>query len=162
MNSWWQSLSSRERVLIGGGAALLGMITIVLGVFEPLHARHQRLQVQNVAESNVLIELQGLAQQATALRGTHQTSKPLEPGTTLLAVLNSAAAENQLDERIKRVVPNGEHEASIAFDKISFDQLVIWMLALREQYGIEVSRIVVDKAGAAGYVNANLTLTTAL
>ena len=158
MMQWWQSLSARERVLLWvGGCAVLAMI-VFLGILEPLHAKHRRLSLQVSGEEKILVELQGLAAEAARLRGT-QGSSGLPPGQTLLAVLNATAANTHLDTQIKRVVPNGEQEASIAFDAVGFDQLLEWLIVIREQHGIQVARIVIDKASVPGQVNANLTVT---
>lgn len=159
MIQWWQALSARERALLSvGGCAVLALV-LFLGVLEPLHAKHQRLTLQVDGEQKILVELQGLAAEAARFRATRGSSV-LPPGQTLLAVLNATAASSHLDTQIKRVVPNGEQEASIAFDEVGFDQLLEWLILIREQHGIQVARIVVDKAGAPGQVNANLTLST--
>ncbi len=162
MIPWWQSLSSRERTLSWlGGLAILSTV-LFFGVFDPLDRQQQRLKVQVSAEQKVLDQLQTLATNATRLRGPQTGGGHIASGETLLAVLNATAASHNLDEQIKRVVPNGTEEASIAFDEIAFDQLISWLIALREQHGVEIARIVIDKASAPGQVNANLTLATAL
>jgi general secretion pathway protein M len=161
MSAWWRSLSARERILILGAATVLGMITLFLGVLEPLHAEQQRLQTQVTTEQQILQELQGLAMQAASLRGAQPgTEEPPSEGT-FLSVLNTAAAEYQLDSHIKRVVPNGDREATVALNEVVFDRLIEWVLALRERHGIEIARFVIDKTGDAGEVNANLTLSSA-
>ena len=48
----------------------------------------------------------------------------------------------------------------MTFDGVAFDTLVTWLVTLRAQLGIQITRLVVDKTEIAGEVNASLTLAT--
>ncbi|MGH8595895.1 MAG: type II secretion system protein GspM, partial [Gammaproteobacteria bacterium] len=116
MREWWQGLTAREQgVLLTGGVALFA-IALFLIVFEPLRIENERLQAQVTAEQGVLREMETLVAEVRQLGGNGPHSSALPAGQSLLAVLNAAAAGDGLADRIKRVVPNGEDEASIAFD----------------------------------------------
>lgn len=161
MKEWWQNLQPRERSLLGIGAFAVLAALVFLLVLEPLSAKRARLQAQLAAETASLTRVQALAEEAARLRQGTLPVGALPEGQSLLAVLNDSAQTGGIQTSIERVVPNGTGEASVTFDDIAFDALMTWMITLRERYGIEASRLVVDKAQQRGRVNANLTLVSA-
>lgn len=155
---WWQTLNARERGLLGlGTLAVLATLSFLL-LLEPLQATRKRLAAQVASESQSLDRVRTLAEEALALRAGQQPTGALPAGQSLLAVLNGTAQAGGIQSQIARVVPNGDAEASMTFDGVAFDTLIAWMVTLREQFGIHVTRLVVDRAETAGQVNASMTL----
>ena len=160
MTLWWQTLSARERGLLSLGAGAVLATLIFLTVLEPLQAKRARLAAQVAGETQTMHKIRALAGEALRLRAQPSQGGALPPGQSLLAVLNDTAQADGIQNTFARVVPNGEAEASVTFDAVGFDQLVRWLITLREQFGIEATRLVIDKVEAPGRVNASLTLAT--
>ncbi len=160
MMAWWQSLSARERGLVSIGTLAVLATLIFLLLLEPLQAKRARLAAQVAFEAQSLEDLRALSEEALALRADQQVTGALPTGQSLLAVLNSTAQHEGIQNKIARVVPNGDAEASVTFDGVAFDTLVTWLVTLRAQLGIQITRLVVDKTAIAGEVDASLTLAT--
>jgi general secretion pathway protein M len=158
MMLWWQTLSARERGLLGLGAIAMLATLLFITVLEPLQAKRARLAAQVVVETQTLHRIRALSDEALQMDGrSPQTDVRLSQ--SLLAVLNDTAQAGGIQDKLARVVPNGEAEASVTFDDVGFDTLVTWLLTLRAQFGVEATRLVIEKT-EAGRVNANLTLAT--
>jgi type II secretory pathway component PulM len=159
--AWWRELAARERWLLGGGGAVLVATALFLFALEPLNAQRARLQAQLGAETRSLATLRGLVAEAAALRARNTGVKlgALPAEQSLLAVLNNQARLRDVQDKVQRITPNGAREASVVFDGVEFMRLALWLIDLRQTYGIEAQRVVVDAAEDAGRVNANLTLS---
>lgn len=160
MMRWWQTLNARERGLLGTGTFVVLAALIFLFLLEPLQATRARLTAQVAFEAESSKKLHALGDELLALRSGQQLIGTLAPGQSLLSVLNGTAQGEGIQGQITRVVPNGDGEASVTFDGVAFDTLVTWLVTLREQFGIQATRLVVDKTETAGQVNASLTLAT--
>ena len=161
MNAWWNTLSARERRLLLGGAGAIVLAALYWFVVEPLHAKHARLTAQMASSAQTATRIERLAMAATSLRHTGRTQGKIPAGQSLLAVLNQTAQATALQSQIKRIVPNGEHEANVALDEASFDAVHEWLIKLDREFGISIARIVIDKTDKPDRVNANLTLNAA-
>jgi len=158
LTAWWGGLSGRERLLLGIGLGAVGLTVLYLGLLEPLQTSQTRLQAQVAAEAATLARVRALASEAGQLQQGATPRGTLPGAQSLLAVLNDAAQSGGIQSSIERVVPNGAGEASVTFEDIAFDALAAWLVDLRTRFGIEASRLVIDKGAAPGRVNANLTL----
>ncbi|MBI2799540.1 MAG: type II secretion system protein M [Gammaproteobacteria bacterium] len=159
MMTWWKTRSQREQsfLSIGAGATLAAVLYVT--VLQPLQDARVRLAGQLRAEAAGLVELRALAVEAKRIKDAGLTSRALAANQTLLSVVNESAAQSSIQDRIKRVTPSGDVEASVAFDAVSFDALAAWLIALKTVHGIEATRLVVDRTKQPGYVNANVTLS---
>ncbi len=158
MKLWWQTLSARERGLLSVAACAVLATLIFTTLLEPLHTQRVRLAAQLAGETATLHKIRALAAEATRLREHPQQTGGLPPGQSLLAALNDSAQVSGIQDQLARVVPNGEAQASVTFNEVGFDTLITWLITLREQFGIDATRLVIDKTATPGKVNASLTL----
>ena len=160
MKIWWQSLQERERRMLTSASVVLFAAFVFLALIEPLAQKRERLSQTLNAEKSMLGRLMDSAQQADTIK-QRLASAPREIGgqnQTLLSLLDGTAAQHQLKKHIKRVVPSGTNQASLAFDSVPFDNLIAYLVQLQLEYGVVVTRINTDKLAEAGLVRANLTL----
>ncbi len=160
MMLWWQTLSARERGLLSLGACAVLATLIFIAVLEPLQAKRARLTAQVAGEIQTLHKIRALGDEALQMHGRSAQKGALPPGQSLLAVLNDTAQAGGIQDKFARVVPTGDAEASVTFDEVGFDTLVSWLITLRAQFGIEATRMTIEKVAAPGRVNASLTLET--
>jgi general secretion pathway protein M len=161
MRLWWQTLSARERGLLSLGVCAVLATLLFITVLEPLQAKRARLAAQVAGETQTLHKIRALGDEALQLHGRSTQIDARLPGQSLLAVLNDTAQASGIQDKFARVVPNGEAETSVTFDEVGFDTLVTWLITLRAQFGIEATRLVIEKT-EMGRVNASLTLTTGI
>ncbi|MGR8947864.1 MAG: type II secretion system protein GspM [Gammaproteobacteria bacterium] len=160
MKVWWHSLQERERtILLFGGSTVVAAV-IFLGVMEPLAQKRETLTTKLTAEKLMLGRISDYAEQARAIRQDMETMPAEDRGRdqSLLSIIDNVASKSTVKSHIRRVVPNGADQATLAFDSVPFDNLVAYLVKLQSQFGVVVTRINVDKLAEQGLVRANLTL----
>lgn len=154
MKAWWEGLSSRERLLVAGGATLTLVLLLYALAWQPFQASHRRLR-QNVAEQRAeLAAMRQMAQEIKQLSGSGSKPATTE-GRSLLTLVDQTARAAGLGAALKRVTPQGEDRLGVQFDAVEFDKLVTWLGALERDHRIVIVNLTVDRA-AAGRVNARL------
>lgn len=154
MKAWWEGLSSRERLLVAGGATLTLALLLYALAWQPFQASHRRLR-QSVAEQRAeLAAMRQMAQEIKQLSGSGSKPATTE-GRSLLTLVDQTARAAGLGAALKRVTPQGEDRLGVQFDAVEFDQLVTWLGALERDHRIVIVNLTVDRA-AAGRVNARL------
>lgn len=146
MNSlrvYWNSLSRRERLIVGlGGAAVIVIIGYVL-VWEPWQRALQRLRVQVPTQIEALTWMQGEAARVAPLRTRRGDGAP--SGMPVLTVIERSAREAQLRDAIRRIQPGRDNEVQVWLSNVAFDTWLRWIDALSRQ-GIDVVAANVDRA----------------
>jgi len=160
MKSWWQSLSLRERWLIGAGAGLLavllGYALLWLPLQDELRGLRETVAVQRTELAwmrQAAAQIQRLEQEAaTGRSSTRQQSR------SLLIVVDQAARTAGLETAIKQIEPQGNNQLRIQLERVGFDQLISWLGALRQEHAITTVNGVFDRQAGSGLVNARLIL----
>ncbi len=161
MGAWWANLNDRERLLVGGGLACVLVVLLYVSLLEPLSQRRASIEARVAAEQRVLTKLEDQAREAAALRAQvlAQADNAQTQEQSFLSVINESAARHQLRRDVRRIVPNGSNEATIAFDSVPFDRLVAWLVELQTDFGVGVLRLNLDRIhDRTGVVRANLSL----
>lgn len=160
MKIWWQSLQERERQLLAAAALIVIAALVFVTLVEPLTQKRQQLTQTLSAEKSMLGRLLEAAQKADTIR-RRQAQAPSEISgrdQSLLSLIDGTAERHGLKQHIKRVVPSGTNQASLAFDSVPFDNLIAYLVQLQLDFGVVVTRINTDKLAEPGLVRANLSL----
>ena len=157
---WWQSLQERERQWLASAALVVFAALLFLTLIEPLAQKRQRVTTTLDAEESTLGRLMESAHKAETIkqRLAQAPSEISGQDQTLLSLIDRVAETHLLKKHIKRVVPSGENQASLAFDSVPFDNLIAYLVQLQLEFGVVVTRINADKLAKSGLVRANLTL----
>lgn len=160
MIDWWQALNTRERglVLSAGFVALAGLLFVFL--LEPLAKEQQLLDTRLRAEQSALSRIEDYASEAIKIRSRMDQGqgRAADKSKSMLSLLNQSASKHALQNKVKRIVPNGADKASVVFDEVVFDDFTAWLIDLQSNHGIIVDRITVDREREAGIVRANVNL----
>ncbi len=153
MKAWWESLGNRERLLVAGGAILTLALLLYALAWQPFQASNRRLR-QSVAEQRAeLASMRQMAEEIKRLGGSGDTP-PATDGRSLLTLVDQTARAAGLGAALKRVTPQGADRLSAQFDAVEFDKLIPWLGALERDHRIAIINLSVDRATAAGQVNA--------
>lgn len=159
MKAWWDSLSLRERGLIGGGIALTLALLIYALAWQPFQTSYRRLQHSVVEQRADLAWMQQAAQEVQRLSGTSNSgSKTANDGRSLLTRVDQTARAAGFGPALKRIAPQGENQISVQLDAVEFDKLIPWLGALERNQHILIANLTVDRTAAPGRVNARLVL----
>ena len=160
MKNWWQSLEARERVVLLLGGLIVFSALVFLTVVEPLAQKRVAVTAALEAERLLLERISGYADQAQIIR-QQLDDVPTEirgRDQSLLSVIDNVASDADVKGYIRRVVPSGTDQASLAFDSVPFDNSVKYLVELQSEFGVVVTRINTDKLSDPGLVRANLSL----
>lgn len=160
MKGWWQSLQTRERLLVQIAAAIAALFMLWLLVLRPLAQAEVELQLGVETLRNQVAEAAQSAKAILAARnaGMIATAPASQGGPSLMALADSSARDAGLSSALKRLQPEGENQVKLEFEAADFDALVAWLERLDRQDGVVVTEWSVDRALAPGVVNARLTL----
>ena len=151
----WRGLQPRERLIVGGGAAALGVLLFYLLLWAPLHRDLARLRTDVPKAAEQLAWMRAQAGRVNQLRAAAPTQ--LKSGGLLGFVEQSATAFN-VKQNIKRIEPEGSNAVRLVVDGVSFNSLVSWLANLHKQGGVRVDNASFEGQSTPGIVNARLLL----
>jgi general secretion pathway protein M len=157
VRDWLANLTARERNLVYGAAALLGVLLLYLVLVLPFQTAGAKLDKRVEQKAANLAWMREKAPQIMAAAGTAQSR---QGGESLVVVVDRTAREAGLGAALRDQSPTGENGLRLRLEAASFDALVAWLASLQQQYGVAIEAATVD-AAAPGLVNATLTLSQA-
>ncbi|WP_038185920.1 type II secretion system protein GspM [Vibrio rhizosphaerae] len=146
--TWWKTLSSREQRLLLVTVIFSVLALLYGGIVRPI--QEQRVLAQNklTAEQNLYAWVKDKADVLTQLRASGGK------GTVSNEPMNQAVAGStgKFGIRLIRMQPKGDG-LQIWVEPVSFNQFIDWLAFLRQQYGIQVMVMDIDKAEKNGMVD---------
>lgn len=157
MNTWWATLSTRERGVVLAGTGLVLVFLVYIFGWQPFQASNRRLE-QTVAERRAdLAWMRQAAQEVKALNRSSPAGSPPDE-RSLLTVVDQTVREAGMGAALKRVAPQGDDRLSAQLDSVEFDRLLPWLNALEEQHRIALASLTVDRTDTPGLVNARIVV----
>ncbi|SEP95843.1 general secretion pathway protein M [Ectothiorhodospira magna] len=158
MISWWQACSSRDRrTLIIGGLLLLLILPYGL-IWLPLNDRLDNAARTVERLQNDLDWMMAASAQVQAARGQSSDLPRVQGAQSLLGLVDATARQANLASGLRRVQPEGAGTVRVWMEHVAFDDLLRWLDGLVQEYGIQVTGLVVDRQSEAGRVNVRLVL----
>ena len=161
MKDWFEALEPRERLFVGIGTIVVAIALFWGLIWMPLDKGHLDALDRVTTWEQSLAELRPLASQPQPVNGT-QSRPSVSPTQSPVIIVDTTLRNRSLGQpKRSQPTPNG---IRVEFENVSFDDLVLWLGDLSNQYGMEVqagSLSVATQAGP-GRVNATLTLERAL
>ena len=158
VSAWLEAREPRERVvLLGGGAAVAAML-VFFGLIEPLAERRAQLS-QRVAEQE-----RGVAWMTSAAAKLAERPQTVRRGNvrrdnrSLLALVDDTVRSHNIAGALRRAEPGVGGEVRLWFDRVSFNQLIDWLVAMDANYGVSVSEFNADRADGTGMVDARVSV----
>lgn len=156
-SSFWSSLSSRERKVIGWGLVIFLMIVLYSLVWAPMHDRIVRLRAQVQSQIQDLAWMNERVALVTALskgdrHANHASSQPL------LTVIDQTTRTMKIRDRVKQMQPGKEAgTAKVSFDKVVFEDWLAWLDNVSRK-GIGIRRVSITRSSEEPKVNIRLEL----
>jgi len=163
MKDWFEALQGRERVFVAVGVFVVAVSLIYGLVWAPMDAKHALLKsdVENWQLS--LAELRPL--RATASTGNQpQPSQTLDSQSSPIIIVDQTLRSRGLERYRQRSQPTASNGIRVEFEDVAFDELILWLGDLSEQYSMHVQAGSFGKTsrGGQGRINATLTLERSL
>lgn len=160
MKEWWDSLGTRERLILIAGAAILVPLLLWALLWRPLVGGVERLQQDVEAQREELRWMQNAAVEINQLRGSGTQAAGLG-GRSLLAVVDQSARGAGLGNGLKRIEPESTDAVRVRLEGVSFDAVVKWLDELSRQFGVFASLVSIERESTPGQVSVRLTLNAA-
>ena len=156
IRQWLDGLAPRERNLVYLAAVVLGIAVVYVAVVLPVTsaARHREARIAQKTS-----DLAWMRQVAPQVMAAAAAGNGMASDESLVVLVDRTARESGIGSSIRDQSPAGQNGLQLRLEGAPFDALVAWLASLQQQYGVRVEVATISAAGAAGLVNASLTLT---
>jgi general secretion pathway protein M len=155
LRNTWNSLQSRERLVVGVGAAILLALLGYSIVWAPVQRDLSNLRIDVPKQRMQLALMRVQAKQVAQLRG----SAPAKIASgNLLTKLEQSAQNRGLRENITRMEPDETNLVRLSLDSVDFNALLRWLKELQTQNGIRPETATITTQSDPGLVNARLLM----
>ncbi|KJY84101.1 general secretion pathway protein GspM [Vibrio galatheae] len=149
LQTWWLSISQRERWLVLACTLLVVLGGIYWGIVAPISERADNAKMRIQSEKQLLSWVQSKADEISQYQGQGGRSVSNMP---LNQAISSSVGRFKIE--LIRVQPRGE-EFQVWVSPLPFNQLMNWIAFLQESHGIHVVFLDIDKDDQAGVVKVN-------
>jgi len=156
VKDWFDSLQTRERLFVGVGALFVTFALIYGLVWAPLDAKHTILKndVENWQRS--LAELRPLLSAPSTSSGPRTNPRSQQ---SPIIIVDQTLRSRGLERYRRRSQPTANNGIRVEFENVAFDELVLWLGDLSEEYAMHVQSGSFGKTSQAGQGRINATLT---
>jgi general secretion pathway protein M len=164
MKDWFAGLETREQAFVVGGVAFVIIALVYALLWVPLDRNHEQLAKSVDDWERSIAELGPLRSLAVAAQETGQRAAPVDSTQAPIIIVDQTLRGRGLDQYRRRSQPTTSNGVRVEFEGVAFDELVLWLGDLSDDYGMHVqagSLSAVTQAGP-GRVNASLTLERVL
>lgn len=156
-SSWYYGLPTRDQNALKLLTVAVILVLLYLLVWLPSQRFAERAEqdVERQSAQLAWIKQNEAVARQLASRSGPSTASGLQ-GQSLLSVVSNAARQHSID--LRRFEPEGDNRIRVWLEKVSFNQMLLWLDTLNKSYGIQTEQIAVDRDANPGIVTARLTL----
>ena len=155
MRDWFDSLQARERLFVMTAAVFLAFAVLYLGIWMPLDRGQKSLSLSVDTWKTALADLRPLKGQLQS-SGSGQTAGRDQ---SLVVIVDNTLRERGLYSALQRSQPTAGNGIRVEFENVAFDDLVLWLGDLSNNYGLQVqSGSFSNPQDSEGRVNSTVTL----
>jgi general secretion pathway protein M len=155
---WYAGLQQRERQMVTAATALVVLTLLYLIIWEPVSSGLDEQRLQYETQRSTYGWMLQSAEEARLLKAAGSRNVIRTSNQPVSLLVESSATTAGLKGNILKIETSGDKGARVMLDAASFDQMLLWLNTLRQQYGITVSSASIDRNETPGAVNARLTL----
>lgn len=157
LQQWWQSLVSRERIIVAVLGVFVVAVLFKMMIWQPIH---QGRDNANTTAENQYELLQWMQQRATLAKQLTKSSVSINSASkqSITQRLNATAAQAKIN--INRFQSSGENNVQVWLEKADLAKVFLWLETLQQSQGIVVENIAINETDTLGFVSVRLTLVT--
>jgi general secretion pathway protein M len=149
---YWRGLAPRERVVLGAGIALAGVLLFFVLLWAPLQHDLNRLRADVPSEQQ---KLQWMLAQSNRINQLRAAAPTTVPSGGLASFVEQSARTYGIRTLIK---PEGTNAVHLTLDGVAFNSFVEWLTNLQKQGGARVDNASLEPTPTPGVVNARVLL----
>ncbi|MDP8985931.1 MAG: type II secretion system protein M [Pseudomonadota bacterium] len=155
LKAWYSALQPRERRVVALGAAALGVLILISGIWSLQSAVSSAVQTQRQRRE----DLAWMRVNASEVQAGGATLAP-NTGEAPVVLIDRVGREAGLGSALRGTQPSGSG-VRVQLEAAPFDMLLLWLVALDDRYGFAIDSISLDRTASPGLVNANVTFSQA-
>ena len=155
MNQWWQSLSSRDRLVVLGVSLIASLIIIHTLILTPLHKSQSNARNSVQKQHELYQWMKQRVVYANQLKSSSSHAEA-DTGLSLSMRMNESASQASID--INRFQSMGDNKLQVWLEKVAFSKLLLWLKVLNESYAVNIENITISETKSAGYVGVRMTI----
>ena len=146
---WWASLNFREKQLVTAGCVLFAIAVLYWGIWSPINTKFEKakLTFQRAEKTHLWVEKQSQVIVNNGGGLQKQTNK-----MTLSELMTQTGGKFGI--KFTRIVTKKQRVA-VSLDNIAFNRVADWLVYLRNNYGVVVIDLDLEKAKQQGYIKVN-------
>ncbi|RZV36972.1 MAG: type II secretion system protein M [Chromatiales bacterium] len=162
MRDWYENLEAREQVFVLVGAVFVVIALLFYGLWQPLDKRHTQVATSVENFEQALAAMQPLRELVANGNPNRPAGAPISQQAPII-VVSQTLQRRGLEQYNRRSAPT-PNGVQVRFENVAFDELVLWLGELGNNYGLIVQQGTMQLAPQAGpgRINASLTLERAL
>jgi len=154
--TWWNGLSARERLVLGGGGLAAAAIVLYTFAWVPWQAELRRLRAQVPENRATLAWMQDQLGRLGPAAGRIPAAGS-DRSLPLLTVVEQSSREAGIRDAVRQIQPGEKGEVNVWLQDAAFDTWVRWVDALRGR-DIELTAASVTRAAQEDRVNIRMTM----
>ena len=163
MRNWFDALEPRERLAVAIGVLVVAVGLIYGLAWAPLDKKHEMLKTDVENWQRSIAALKPLRDSVAT--GDQSRSIPvIGSQQSPIIIVDQTLRSRGLDRYRQRSQPTANNGIRIDFENVAFDELVLWLGDLSDQYAMHVQAgsFGTNSRVGPGRINASLTLERAL
>lgn len=159
MKEWWNHLALREKQVLSAGGFFLCAFLIYILLWAPLIDRTEFLRKQIAANQNLLTWMQEAEKRILALEKNSQATPATQSEGSLLSVVQKQINRTPLVGALTDLHQLETDSVQLTFQKVSFDQLMKWLIQITDQEGLVIKQLSVTPGATPGIADVTLVLS---
>jgi general secretion pathway protein M len=155
---FWRSRAPRERLILGGGSALLVLALGYAYAWLPMQREAAQLRQALPQLRAQAQQLQQDAQEVARLKAQPAVTQAVG---SLVQTIEQGALASGLRERIESITPQDAGHVRVVLPQVAFDAWVGWLGELQTSHGVRVESARIEAADEAGMVSVDAVLAGA-
>ena len=153
---FWRARAPRERLVLGGGAALLALALGYAYGWLPMQRDAAQIRKELPQLRVQARQLQQDAAEVARLRVQPEVARTVD---SLASVVEQRAVAGGLRERIESIAVQDARHVRLVLPRVALDDWIVWLGALQAKDGVRVESAHIVAGDAAGVVRVEAVLT---
>ena len=153
---FWRARAPRERLVLGGGAALLVLALGYAYGWLPMQRDAAQMRKELPQLRVQARQLQQDAAEVARLRAQPEVARTVD---SLASIVEQRAVAGGLRERIESIAVQDARHVRLVLPRVALDDWIVWLGVLQAKDGVRVESAHIVAGDAAGVVRVEAVLT---
>lgn len=160
-NQWYSGLQTQERNMVLITSIVVAITLFYIAVWEPLHTGAREAEQQYQVNMKNLQWMQQAATEVRTLKATGNRVRKAAANQPVTLMVEQSANTSAIKPNLSKLESSGKDSARVVLDGASFDQMLVWLNTLEQNYGLPVASANIERADKPGTINARLSFNRA-